>query len=251
MHAHAIPMNVPKVYGVDQSPTKSNDYGKCTKEVEARIQHTSHWCKFGKLGSFPEYPNYAARKALKFGRQTVFRGPILKQKFACNVDGIGSNTHATVAVSTKYINSRQGGWDKDKGACGKCLCIHVLGADNLYSPGVQKHVVLKYKGLSFMGKVGDRCAECATDSIDVLLDRPYAYSPTNDPTGNAKAGIVNRLNGTRAFTALKGAETPESVGTWTAMWQFVPCSWSHKQCASFMSSHGYRSWTPMWTKGIN
>lgn len=49
----------------------------------------------------------------------------------------GSNETAMVAVSTKYLKTSQHGWVDDKGSCGRCMCIHVRGVDNLYNPGVK------------------------------------------------------------------------------------------------------------------
>lgn len=234
----------PRVSGVDQSPSNPSEYGKCTPSVERNAIATSHWCKFGKLGSYPEFPNEPAKKAFKFGRSTSYVGSIYAQKFACNVDGVGSNTHAAVAVSSKYLKSYQGGWTADKGACGKCMCISIFGGDDKYNKGLQKWIVDKYKGLSFMGKVSDRCYECTPDSIDILLDRPYSFAHVEP--NNPNAWKVNRLDGYRGF---KTAEV-FNVGTWTSLWQFVPCDWDHKKCASFVASYGYKTRTPSWTKGV-
>lgn len=241
----AAPWKVPHVRGVDQSPTLPKNYGVCTAAVESS-QKSSNWCKFNKLGSYPAFPNAAARKSLKFGRQTQYIGSIFRQKFACNVLGQGSNEFATVAVSTKYLKTWQGGWAKDKGACGKKVCIHVLGGDDLYNKGLQKHVVDKYRGLTFMGRVADRGAEMSDDAIDILQERPYTYAP-NTKGDNPNAWRVNRLNGLRAFT---NPRTAQSVGVWTALWQFVPDDWNHDTCARFMNSFGYKTWTPKWTPGV-
>ncbi len=52
---------------------------------------------------------------------------------------------------------------------------------------------------------------------------------------------------------LRGASTsPEAVGTWTADWQWVPCSYTHEQCGDLMKSMGYSNvWTPKMTPGID
>lgn len=239
---HAAPMSVPHVYGVDQSPTRPQNYGKCTAAIERDQRESSHWCKFGRLGSWPEYPNAAAKNAFKFARQTTYSGPILSQRFACNVLANGSDSHAMIAVSTKYLKSTQGGWVVDKGACGKCMCISILGGDSAYNKGLQHGPVLKRKGLSFMGRVADRCGENMDDGLDVLLDRPYAYAPL--VKNNPLAYKANRIAGVRAFKELEGPYAPQSVGTWTALWQFVPCAWTHAKCAEFVKSYGYKTYTP-------
>ena len=226
-------------------PTKN--FGKCTSAIEENIIHTSHWCKFGKMGSFPEFPSPSSLKYLKFGRQTVYRGPILKQRFACNTPGIGSSRYATVALSTKYLKTYEGGWaGKGKtGACGKCVCISIFGADDMYNKGLHKWVVLKYKGMSFMGKVQDRFGEGPDDAIDILQDRPYSFAPIYpNPNDNPNAPIVNNMQSPRIFNSTQGPESPESVGTWTALWQFVPCKWTHKDCAKYIQTFGYKTRSP-------
>lgn len=244
--AGAAPWNVPRVESVDQSPTRVADYGKCTSAIEPYQRNHSHWCKHGRLQSWPESPNAVARKWFKFGIQTLYNGP-RKHLAHCNIPLVGTNAHAIIAVSSKYLKPGQGGWSKDKGACHKCMCVHVLGADISYNKGVQKWVVQKYKGLTFLGKVGDKLGEGSDDAIDVFRDRPYAFSALQD---NKYAQEGNAISGLRAFTSLVGPESPESVGTWTAMWQFVPCgNWTHEKCAHFVRSYGYRSWTPSWKHG--
>ena len=59
-----------------------------------------------------------------------------------------------VAVSTKYLTTEQHGWSGDKGACGRCMCVHIRGVDNKYNPGVRKRVAKQHFGLTFLGKVG-------------------------------------------------------------------------------------------------
>lgn len=69
----------------------------------------------------------------------------------------GSDEKALVAVSTKYLKTYQGGWNPSSpGACGKCMCIRLHGADEGYNPGVQKDAAKRALGLTFMGQVGDR-----------------------------------------------------------------------------------------------
>ena len=245
---HGAPMPVPRVAGVDQSPTPRAEYGKCTHAMQPQYMRSSHWCRFNRLGSFPEYPNTLAQKAFKFGRQTMYRGSIYAQKAACNVDMVGSDTHASVAVSTQYLKDFQGGWAADKGACGKCMCIGILGGDDQYNKGLQKQAVNAHRLYCFMGKVTDRCAECSNASIDILQDRPYAYAP-NTKNDNPRAHLVNRLAGKRIFTNSTGPYNPEAVGTWTVLWNFVPCSWSHEQCAQLVGSYGYKTRAPKTTPG--
>ena len=236
--AQPCPMAIPRVDGVDQSPTPRSQWGKCTDAVEASARERSNWCSFGRLTPWPAPPSAAASESLKFGRQTVYRGSILKQKGACNVDLIGSDTHATVAVSSKYLRSQDGGWAANKGACGQCMCVHVNGGDAAYNQWLFEDSVRAQKGLCFMARVGDRCGECPDDSIDVLQDRPYSYAP-NDHGDNPNAPIVNRLKGPRGFLQSSGRFSPETTGTWTAEWQFVPCSWTHDMCRMLMESFGY------------
>lgn len=239
------PVPIPRVSGVDQTPAGTNAtmYGRCTAAVERFARDTSHWCKFNRMGSWPSLPDAATARAFKFGRLTVYNGPILKQRFACNVPGIGSDTHATVALSTRYLKTWEGGWHPTApGACGRCVCVSLFGGDDQYNRGLQRWVVTKYKGLSFMGRVGDRMGEGADDSIDVLMDRPFscAYNGTVNPN----AASVNARPGLRGFTRMWGAEHPVSVGTWTALWQFVPCDWTHARCGALVASYGHGTWLP-------
>ena len=246
--AMAAPIPVPVVSGADQSPTDPSQYGVCHESMDPAVRAASNWCRFGTLGSYPEFPNDAAKQALKFGRQTQYLGSILQQKSACNLPMVGSNYHARVAVTSKYVNFDQGGWSQDAGHCNKCMCISILGADNKYNPGVQEWVVDKYRGISFMGKVTDRLGEGGGDSIDILLNRPYAYAPPGPD--NPNAGMVNRLPGYRAFTHIGDDEAPMTVGTWISLWQFVPCSWNHTSCAEFVGSYGYTTRAPKWIRGL-
>jgi hypothetical protein len=107
--------------------------------------------------------------------------------------------------------------------------------------------------------VGDRCAECPDDHIDILQDRPFSWAPF-DPSNsknNQWAPYVNAKDGYRGFRdpdAMRGtAKSPENVGTWTADWQWVPCQqYSHDKCANLMRSMGYNQvWTPSWESGID
>jgi hypothetical protein len=146
---------IPTVSGVDQSPTNPKEYGKCVN-IQSYFSK-SHWCKFGKIGTWPSSPAGKAASCLKFGRSTIYRGPIYgssgAHKAACNKVLQGNDEYAMVAVSTKYLKTHQGGWTSDTGACNKCMCIRMHGADNAFNPGLQTEQVGKRVGLTFMGKV--------------------------------------------------------------------------------------------------
>jgi hypothetical protein len=44
----------------------------------------------------------------------------------------------------------------------------------------------------------------------------------------------------------------ENAGAWTSDWQWVPCSYTHTQCANLMRSMGYAHvWTPKRTPGVD
>jgi hypothetical protein len=94
---------------------------------------------------------------MKFGRMTVYRGPIWgsepAHKGACNATLVGSNEIAMVAVSTKYLKTAQHGWVDDKGSCGKCMCVHIRGVDDLYNSGVSYYHAKQYFGLTFLAQV--------------------------------------------------------------------------------------------------
>ena len=175
------------------------------------------------------------------------------------VDLEGTNDTAIVAVSTKYLKTSQHGWVDDHGSCGKCMCIHVRGVDNEYNPGAKYYAAKQYFGLTFLGKVGDRCGECEDEHIDVLLDRPLAYAPYDPaaPRENANAVYANSKPGPRGFSdpkAMRGGDfAPETAGTWVADWQWVPCQgWSHLKCAMMMRGAGYkRVFTPADTPGVD
>lgn len=251
--ALAAPWAVPGVPGVDSSASDPASYGSCTRAVEPQIRHRSHWCIFNRMGSYPEFPNDATRGSLKFGRMTSYRGPINgsspQHLAACKTQLLGSRTHASVAVSTKYLKTYQGGWASNTGACGKCMCISILGADDAYNTGLQRWAVARRKGSSFMGRVIDRCGECPDDAIDILQDMPYSYAPTWPPD-NPGACTANALPGPRVFEVTSGATSAEAVGTWTALWQFVPCEWTHSKCASFVASFGYSTRPPPSTPAL-
>lgn len=77
------------------------------------------------------------------------------------------------------------------------------------------------------------------------LSRPVASAPHPlalvPPTTSA-----NSLPGVRGFSDPQlipgGDAAPETVGTWVAAWNWVPCQgWSHAKCADMMRSVGYRN----------
>ncbi|KAI8462327.1 MAG: hypothetical protein J3K34DRAFT_194117 [Monoraphidium minutum] len=254
---------LPFVSGVDQSPSDPNNYGKCTGALEKHIDNNfSHWCRFGQLGMWPDGPSAPAKKCLKFGRTTIYRGPIYgsssQHKAACNKWLAGDDHAALVAVSTKYLKTYQGGWAADKGACDKCMCVRLHGGDDKFNGGLQKETLSKHIGLTFLAKVGDRCAECEDDHIDLLQDRPLTFAPFNPAreADNYNAPYANAKSGLRGFADpqyMRGSQySLENAGAWTADWQFVPCGWSHSQCANLMKGMGYKDvWTPKMTEGVD
>jgi hypothetical protein len=148
---------VPQVQGVDQSPTRPADWGKCTSALDSFVRPNSHWCKAGQLGVWPGPPTARAQQCLKFGRASIYRGPIYgssaAHKAACNQIIRGDNKAAMIAVSTKYLKTSQGGWVSDKGSCGKCMCVRMHGGDVNYNRGLQKERASRHIGLTFLGKV--------------------------------------------------------------------------------------------------
>lgn len=85
---------VPGVSGMDQSPTSPNNYGKCTSALEkGPWASKSHWCNSQKpFKAWPGPPSSEAQKCLKFGRTTIYRGPMYgsstEHKAACNKVGV-------------------------------------------------------------------------------------------------------------------------------------------------------------------
>jgi hypothetical protein len=44
----------------------------------------------------------------------------------------------------------------------------------------------------------------------------------------------------------------ENAGAWVSDWQFVPCSYTHEQCANLMRGMGYSNvWTPKYVSGVD
>jgi hypothetical protein len=247
------PEGIPKLPNIDQDPTDPNTYGKCMAVSEDAKKIKGSWCELNTMK-----PNFEIKpevnKYFKVGRQTIYSGPILAQKFACNVDGIGSDDFATVAVSSKYLPNTANAWNGMKPQyCGQCMCISVQGGDSAksekHNPNAKlnEEVINKHKGLSLMGKVGDRCGECNDDSIDILLDRPYSYNKIGEAEAHGKGFEVNAKSGLRGFD---DGSTPYAVGTWVAFWNFVPCDWTHEQCAAYVKEKtGYDTHTPKMTPG--
>jgi hypothetical protein len=147
---------IPTVGGVDQSNSSPAEYGKCSKIQKDFFG--SHWCKFGNLGTWPGPPTGKAQQCLKFGRASIYRGPIYgssnAHKAACNKVLMGDDKYAMVAVSTKYLKTFQGGWTSDTGACNKCMCVRMHGGDDAFNKGLQKELAQPRIGLTFMAKVG-------------------------------------------------------------------------------------------------
>jgi hypothetical protein len=75
---------------------------------------------------------------------------------ACGVPLVGDDAHALIAASTKYLSSKQGFWEPEPGACGRCACVRLHGADTGYNTGPNLENVRKYTGLTFAARVGDR-----------------------------------------------------------------------------------------------
>jgi hypothetical protein len=141
--------SIPAVSGLDQAPTSPANYGKCTSATEKQFTQAGHWCNGSTGKSFkpvPGPPQGKAAQCLKFGRATIYRGPMYgsstAHKAACNKILHGTDKYALVAVSTKYLKSFQGGWNpSNKGACDKCMCIvsgaHAVGRGAAGQPDSQ------------------------------------------------------------------------------------------------------------------
>jgi hypothetical protein len=69
---------------------------------------------------------------------------------------VGSDAHAFVAVSSKYLSPKQGVLSTDPGACAKCVCLRLSGADTGARPGASLEAAVKYSGLTLAARVGDR-----------------------------------------------------------------------------------------------
>jgi hypothetical protein len=183
-------------------------FGTCQK-IAGVMKKQSHWCKKGSILGNPRKP------VLKYGRQTVFNGPIGKQKGWCGKILKGSNDAAGVALSTKYINLKS--ISPHSPYCGKCLCIRVLGHDEKINKSPPR-AAKKYYGTIFKGIVMDMCSECEDDHIDILTDRPYSAAPVNK--WNPYAKHYNSIRGTRKIPV----DLAYGVGVWKTEWNFVPCN---------------------------
>jgi hypothetical protein len=72
---------VPVIPALDTTPTPPAEYGRCTPKIEPQFQNTSktpsNWCAAERFETWPpEGPAAEAAQCLKFGRLTVFSGPV-------------------------------------------------------------------------------------------------------------------------------------------------------------------------------
>lgn len=213
---------LPRLPKLDQSPSTPGKYGQC-EAIQPQFRVSSHWCKLNEVKFWPEQPNAMTRKTMKLGRQTVYNGP-LGQHLACGGYAKGNDDKASVAISTKYFKTFETEPTRLSKYCGQCLCMVVLGADKALNPGPQMDKVDHFRGLAMMASVQDQCSECQDDSIDVLLDRPYAFN--QDLTENARK--ANAVKGVRGSSI-----SPFEVGAFGVAWNFAPCSWTHADCKKF------------------
>ena len=152
---------------------------------------------------------------MKYGRQSLFSGPVGVNRGWCGKVLEGSHDFAGVALSTKYIPLHAN--SPNSQYCGSCLCVQLLATDettNKYPPMAAK----KYYGKIFKGRVVDACSECEDDHIDVLTDRPFSYAPVNK--FNPKAKYYNSIPGPR----LVPVNLAYGVGVWKVQWNFVDCN---------------------------
>lgn len=183
-------------------------YGQCLAIAKSMAEQSS-WCDKPPLYGHP------SKSTLKYGRQTVFSGPVGKQKGWCGKILRGSNTTAAVAISTKYLPLH--GISPQSHYCGQCMCIRIVGTDktsNAYPPSSAR----SYFGTIIKGQVADMCSECDDDHVDILADRPYTYAPVDK--WNPLAAYYNKIRGARAMPTKMAYD----VGVWTVEWNFVSCS---------------------------
>ena len=193
-------------------------YGLCHKVDSYMVKHSS-WCTKGKI----EPAHLQKPHSMKYGRQTIFPGPVGLQKGWCGSILQGSKEYVPIAISTKYIRVHD--VSPDSSYCGKYVCVQVLGTDetsNKYPPSAAK----KYYGKVFKGRIADMCSECDDDHIDVLADRPYTYAVINK--SNPKASHYNSIQGPR----LMPTSVAYGVGVWKAQWNFVDAS---TDCTTFFA----------------
>jgi hypothetical protein len=233
---------VPTVSGVDQSNTSPAEYGKCSQIQKDFFG--SHWCKFGKIGTWPGAPQGKAQQCLKFGRASIYRGPIYgsssAHKAACNRVLMGDDKHAMVAVSTKYLKTYQGGWTSDTGACNKCMCIRMHGADNAFNSGLQTDKVSKRVGLTFMGKVRTKEAG-VLGCINICTLRVAAenIATTRLPTGATGVALSLALHASRKPSLLPGI----GAGSCMCCWQLRTPGMSWHVTAAAALWHGQQAAT--------
>lgn len=192
---------------LDTSPS-SKPYGVCQQVKPVN----PYWCNKGPLQSHP-----LLKPKMKYGRQTVFSGPLGIHKGWCGNYLQGSNSTGMIALSTKYLKENRSTY------CGKCVCIQILAVDetsNKYPPKDAN----KYFGKILKAKVYDQCPECEDDHIDILADRPYSYAPTS--TDNPKSKYFNSLPGPRIMSS----SMAYGVGVWKVQWNFIDCA---KSCDVF------------------
>jgi hypothetical protein len=209
-----LALNAMGTYGIIDTSRSLPPYGLC-KKIAPEIIKKSNWCKKGRIYGAPRKPS------LKYGRQTVFSGPVGKNKGWCGKILEGSNDFAAVAISTKYMNLH--GNSPYSQYCGKCMCIRVVGHDetsNKYPPAAAK----KYHGTVIKGVVRDMCSECDDDHIDILADRPYTQAPIDK--WNPLAKKYNAKPGIRKIPS----NIVYSVGVWKTEWNFVNCN---TNCATY------------------
>jgi hypothetical protein len=77
---------------------------------------------------------------------------------ACGAQVVGSDARAYVTVSSKYLTPKQGAASTEPGACAKCMCLRLSGADTAARPDASLETVVKFTGLTLAAQVGDRCA---------------------------------------------------------------------------------------------
>lgn len=196
-------------------------YGTCA-DVDQHVKDMSHWCHKGALVGRP------VDASKKYGRQTVFSGPVGMQKGWCGELLMGSPDWAAVAVSTKYIGLHT---ESPKSpSCGRCMCIRIAGVDetsNAHPPGESE----RFFGRTLKGRVVDRCAECEDDHIDILADMPYSTAVEDE--WNPRGADANARAGPRVMTAAQAY----TAGVWKVEWDFAPCE---ADCSQFFGRSGGR-----------
>ena len=204
-------LTTPLVYGINTSPSVK-PYGLC-RHISPDMKN-SFWCNNGPIKGQP------SKITNKYGRQTIYPGPLGIQKGWCGKMLKGSNDTAAVAISTKYVPIHT--QSPLSPYCGKCLCFRVVGADESTNPNYPL-AAKRYFGKVFKGKVMDLCPECEDDHIDILADRPYTSATINK--ANPLATNFNKIPGPRGIPN----QMVYSVGIWKVEWNFASCSQSCDQ----------------------